>query len=115
MDANDDTLDILTLVHEERERQDKLKAKGKFTFTCADVFGLMQAEKLGVLAEEFGEVAQLVCRVMIPAPGHVYETDEGPVKVIPDLTPEQLQDYRVKLKEELIQVAAVCVAWAETL
>lgn len=96
---------VLQAVRDERVRQDTLKAAGKFPFTCADT-GLTQAEKLGVLAEEFGEVAQLVCRVMIPPPG-----DRG----IPSIKPSALTDYIVKLHEELVQVAAVCVAWAESL
>jgi hypothetical protein len=50
-------------------------------------------DRLAVLAEEFGEVAKEVCNLMAGA------------------------DPRVKalLREELVQVAAVCVAWIEGL
>jgi NTP pyrophosphatase (non-canonical NTP hydrolase) len=101
----DGRISLYREIEQERIRQGELKAAGKFPFTCADS-QLRQAEKLGVLAEEFGEVAQLVCRVMIPAPG-----DQG----VACISTTELEDYRKKLKEELIQVAAVCVAWAESL
>lgn len=75
---------------EERHRQNKLKADGKFAYTCADVIvgehRITSADKLAILAEEFGEVARAVC--------------EGD---------------RVNLREELTQVAAVCLAWLEAL
>lgn len=70
----------------ERLRQERLKVLGKFLYTCADT-GITDLGRLCVLAEEFGEVAK--------------EVNEGSD---PEL-----------LKAELIQVAAVCVAWAETL
>jgi NTP pyrophosphatase (non-canonical NTP hydrolase) len=81
--------DILSEVLNERERQDVLKAEGKFKKTCAD--GMSNAERLAVLAEEFGEVAREVC--------------------------EQIEGFTdwYKMRTELIQVAAVCVAWVEGL
>jgi len=68
----------------ERERQEYLKEKGKFPWTCADA--APASMKFTVLGEEFGEVARAVCE----------------------------QDWK-NLREELIQTAAVCVAWVEAL
>lgn len=74
---------VLDAVADERERQERLKAKGKFAHTCADV-ELSDDVCCRVLGEEFGEV----CRAI----------NDG------DLA---------NLREELIQVAAVAVAWVE--
>lgn len=86
----------LWLVMNERERQETLKEAGRFEFTCADN-GLTNAEKLACLGEEFGEVAKEVL------------TQEGR-RLARDTvgTPEAL-------RKELIQVAAVAVAWIEAL
>jgi hypothetical protein len=93
---------VLLDVEVERARQNGLKAVGKFHWTCADdgirtgpMIGtrVLQAEKLSVLAEEFGEVARLVTETVIDPSRH---------------NPREL-------KKELIQVAAVAVAWCEAL
>lgn len=86
----------LRLVKAERIRQDKLKAEGRFEFTCADD-GLTNAEKLACLTEELGEVAQEVL------------TQEGR-RLARDTvgTPEAL-------RKEIVQVAAVALAWIEAL
>lgn len=76
---------ILSEVAAERERQERLKASGKFTHTCADLEASVGYKTI-VLGEEFGEV----CRA-----AH-------------DGKPDQL-------REELIQVAAVAVAWVQAL
>ncbi len=76
---------IVEDVTSERYRQEDLKAGGKFPWTLADA-APSSAEKLAVLAEEFGEVAKAVC--------------EGD---------------RENLREELVQVAACCVAWLDSL
>lgn len=73
----------------ERSRQERLKAAGKFEFSCADD-GLNDYERYSILGEEFGEV------------GH--ELNEG--------IPGGHADIE-KLRTELIQVAAVAVAWVE--
>lgn len=73
---------ILDII-EERVRQENLKAAGRFTYTCADSTPTL-ADKLAILAEEFGEVARAVC--------------EGD---------------KENLRTELVQVAAVCLAWLE--
>lgn len=81
---------VLEDVESERKRQEQLKAAGRFKFTCADK-DMTHLECLAVLGEEFGETAH-----------EVNETIGGHREL--DLE---------KLRKELIQVAAVCVAWAE--
>lgn len=75
----------------ERQRQDDLKAQGKFSATCADE--LPAFEKLAILAEEFGEVAKELCECNNT--GHALNSPH--------------------LRTELIQVAAVAIAWVEAL
>lgn len=75
---------IFDEIHAERERQNALKAAGKFKCTAADLEATND-EKVVMLGEEFGEV----CRAVHD--GH---------------TPEEL-------REELIQVAAIAVAWVQ--
>ncbi len=87
------TLDeALDRVRAERARQDELKADGRFVATCADDY-LDDSEKLAVLMEEVGECARAVL-----------ERD----RLVSDR-------HDANLKKELIQVAAVAVAWAESL
>lgn len=104
---NTDTLDlILRKVVAERHRQEYLKNQGKFPWSCSDVedpdrsamYGNMisPSEKLAVLAEEFGEVSSIVCKLQA-------NRDEAKSVSI------------TKLQKELIEVAAVAVAWAESL
>lgn len=82
----------LNTVRAERERQDALKADGRFRFTCADL-EMDDAERTAVLGEEFGEV----CRAV--------------------LEKSRLANDRhgKELRKELAQVAAVAVAWIEAL
>jgi NTP pyrophosphatase (non-canonical NTP hydrolase) len=87
---------VLTLVGSERMRQDVLKEQGRFEFTCADD-GLTNAEKLACLTEELGEVAREVL------------TQEGR-RLARDTV-----GTRAALRSELVQVAAVAVAWIEAL
>lgn len=47
----------LALIRDERFRQEQLKESGRFKFTCADK-EISDFEKLAILAEEFGEVAE---------------------------------------------------------
>ena len=76
---------ILDEILAERERQEHLKASGKFDYTCADLEPSAGA-KTAILGEEYGEVCRAVC-----------EEDND------------------QLREELIQVAAVAVAWVQSL
>lgn len=94
---------LLKQVKAERDRQDDLQAQGKFPCTCADTpnfcqeywtgRGLVRAGKLAILTEELGEVSRHVNEALI---------DERRYQ------PE-------KLKKELIEVAAVAIAWAESI
>ena len=82
---------LVALILAERYRQEELKAAGKFPFTCADVPGLTTGQKVAVLTEECGEVA----RAALAADGLVKDGAD--------------------LRKDLIQVAAVCLAWLEAL
>ncbi len=83
---------IYPLIDLERARQENLKTDGKFLYTCADA-GMLSGEKFLVLAEEVGEVARVILNMRL------FSTDYK-------------ADLEV-LREELVQVAAVSVAWLE--
>lgn len=74
----------------ERKRQEELLASGKFSWTCASP-EISDERRLSVLMEEVGEVAN-----------DINEQNHDP-------------QWREKMAVELIQVAAVCVAWLEAL
>ena len=76
----------------ERERQEELKAAGKISFNVAAPTA-SNCPKLSVLAEEFGEVAHQVT----------------------DLLENNGRGSVAELRKELIQLAAVSVAWIESL
>lgn len=77
---------MLDAILAERDRQEERYPER----TCADV-RMSNPDRLTVLAEEFGEVAKETC--------------------------DELRGFnkRAPLREELIQVAAVAVAWIEGL
>lgn len=84
--------DVFKAISDERDRQQQLFAGKKITFNCASPL-IDRRRKFRVLVEEVGEVAQ--------------ECDNL----------ERCRKPRVVrpfLREELIQVAAVCVAWLES-
>lgn len=83
-------------VKNERFQQERLKAEGRFRFTCADL-ELSHAEKLAILTEEVGEVAQQV----LEQPDRRLAMDSS--------------GDREHLRRELEQVAAVAVAWIESI
>lgn len=83
---------IFADIGRERERQEDLKAAGKFTFTLADPADC--GNKSAVLGEEFGEV----CCAALNVAG---SSTDGP--------------ERGDLRKELIQLAACAVAWVEAL
>lgn len=101
---------VLTEVKQERVRQEELKADGKFLWTCSDNYftppgaepfartKVSESEKLAVLSEEVGEASKEVVEGII----HVSKGESS----VSDLT---------KLRKELVQVAAVAVAWVESL
>lgn len=80
---------VLNEVQDERRRQDDLKAEGRFKHTFTDL-EMSNTDRLIELAREFGEVVEAI-----------NYTGAGKV--------------RDNLREELIQVAACCVAWVEGL
>lgn len=81
------TLAELERVGAERDQQERLVLTGKFSRTCADP-DAPDAERFAVLGEEQGEVAKAWL-------------EHGPTSR--------------ELRDELIQVAAVAVAWAEAI
>ena len=83
---------ILLDIIEERHRQDRLKAEGRFAHTCADA-EMSAGSKALCLGEEFGEV----CRAVLESQG---DTNDR---------------HNTELRKELVQVAAVAVAWLESL
>ena len=85
-------LDVMTLVADERVRQNALFAEGKIPFNCASRIADPN-RKLRVLVEEVGEVAEALDAL------------------------ENKKDWKRfdHLREELVQVAAVAVAWLEAL
>lgn len=85
---------VLNDVRHERKRQEVLKAEGRFKHTLADD-GLSDGQKLCAIAEEVGEVG----RDVLAAAGEVTDGDGS----------------TAALRKELIQVAALAVAWAERL
>ena len=86
---------IYEAIDDERARQERLKAEGKFTFTCADP-QMTDGARIAVLGEEFGEV----CRAAL---------ERG-------VDGEQSYDKHGKdLRKELIQLCAVGVAMIEAL
>jgi NTP pyrophosphatase (non-canonical NTP hydrolase) len=89
--TNGRTATALNKVILERERQAMLKNTGRIPFTCADD-GVDAGRRLAVLVEEVGEVAREIC--------------DGNTTTL---------ETQHKLKTELVQVAAVAVAWVEFL
>lgn len=86
------TARVLRDVMIERARQDNLKAAGRFQYTCADP-GMVDVDRVACLGEEFGEA----CRALLES-RHAANDVHGK-----------------DLRKELIQVAAVAVAWVEYL
>jgi hypothetical protein len=84
----------LSLVLSERARQDQLALKGeRFRFTARDLATLDPMWAFAVLTEEVGEVARVLC-------------DTGD-------TGRDIDKLKEALRPELVQVAAVALAWVE--
>lgn len=81
---------VLAEVHRERLRQETLKAESKFRYTCADP-GMPDEAKMLCLVEEMLEANKALLGQKL------LTKDDG------------------NLREELIHVAAVAVAWAESI
>ena len=87
-----ESADVFTRITAERERQNLLLRQGKFSYTCASPVADPR-RKLRVIVEELGEVAEALFR----------------------LEASECKANREHLIEELIQVAAVAVAWLDAL
>ena len=102
------TGEVLLAVHHERRRQNRLVLEGKFSWNCGDP-RVPWAEKVAVLMEEVGEASREVVEWMISRDKYAADPQ---LKVMP---PHREAYFRTRLKTELIQIAAVCVAFAESL
>ena len=100
----------LAAVNAERIRQHALLAAGKFPDYWKD--GVPDVDRLTVLAEEFGEAAKETCE-LLHNDTRLWPGEEAPMVF------EHKKRVRKRLKgllrEELVQVAAVAVAWIESL
>lgn len=110
---------ILLSVQNERARQEELKTNGKFTYTCADS-DIPYSECLAVLAEEFGEVSREVTEHIISTRKYAADTklrtyDARREEHLAVMPPHREEYFRQHLLKELVQVAAVAVAWCERL
>lgn len=92
------TAEALQEIVAERFRQEALRDAGKFQHTCASPH-LSNDRRLVILAEELGEVARAVCEL-----GEYV----GPTSAV------EYREMHLNLQAELVQVAAVCVAWLES-
>jgi NTP pyrophosphatase (non-canonical NTP hydrolase) len=97
---------VFDVIYGERVRQQRLKEEGRFLYTCADTIGLTPSQKYVVLAEECGEVARVLLNL------NALATD---FKVENRSAEAHHAALAVMLKKELIEVAAVAVAWLESL
>lgn len=96
------TEDVFALIHAERDRQERLfVVEKKFLFTCASRTA-SPVRKLRVLVEEVGEVAEAIDKIEV-------------CEAAPAICRRHLPHLRKYFQDELIQVAAVCVAWLESL
>jgi NTP pyrophosphatase (non-canonical NTP hydrolase) len=91
--ATSQTHRVLADIAAERARQDELRDAGRFEFTAADSPGLTNDQRLTMLTEELGEVAREVQNLG----GTVHDGEAS----------------ASKLYTELIQVAAIALAFAE--
>ncbi len=99
---------VLSMVEAERIRQEQLRESGKFKYTCAEESSEFSDEqKFLVLLEEIGEVAKAVLErsKVVATDGLTFHG--RPIHADADL-------LRRQLRVELIQVAAVAAAWAES-
>lgn len=88
---------ILAEILAERLRQDELKAKGKFPNTCAD--DISNDRRNTILCEEYLEVVRAA----------------NELEDFVGTSEETQKKLKEALRSEVIQVAAVCMAWAEGL
>lgn len=103
--------DIVFKILNERFRQEALCAAGKFPWTPASL-KVSDIEKLPVLAEEFGEVSREVCEIVH---NETKEYNGESTELIVECKRRTTRRLQMKLREELIQIAAVAMAWVEAL
>ena len=103
-------MNALVLVEVERNRQHDLAAAGKFPDYWRH--GVPDCQRLTVLAEEFGEAAKEACDIMHNATREWPGEDVDAVQVHKTRVQKRLKGL---LRTELVQVAAVAVAWIEAL
>lgn len=101
-------LAVLNRMIDERARQEDLKRRGKFLFSCADHPGLNDTQKLLVLVEEVGEVAQVILNLQ-----HLAKDWKDELAAVG--FEERHLILKAKLEEEVTQVAAVAMAWLESI
>jgi hypothetical protein len=85
-------MDVFERIAQERVRQQELLRSGKITFSCSSPI-VDDNRKLRVLTEEVGEVAEAI-------------------DALENKNDRKRFDH---LREELVQVAAVAVAWLEAM
>lgn len=90
--------DLVGAIRRERHRQQRLFKEGTHLFTCSSPVAC-RARKFRVLLEEGGEVAKAVDQLELA------ESRESLA----------LPQYKSEVLAELVQVAAVCVAWLESM
>jgi hypothetical protein len=98
--------EVLRDVGVERLRQEDLRQSGKFLWTCA-AEGVPLDRKMSVLSEEVGEVAKEVVDVGIAR--DKYQKEDMPFPRHREVA------LLLRIRKELVQVAAVCVAWIEAI
>jgi NTP pyrophosphatase (non-canonical NTP hydrolase) len=98
--------EVLRDVGLERVRQEDLRQSGKFLWTCA-TDGVPLDRKMSVLSEEVGEVAKEVVDVGIARDKYEREKMAFPR--------HREVALLLRIRKELVQVAAVCVAWIEAI
>jgi hypothetical protein len=89
------TTDAVAKVIEERQRQELLKKEGRFVSTLA-TNGMPESYKLACIVQEIAEVSQILLKRA-------------------GLHPREIDDSNSALKGELLQIAALAVAWIEYL
>jgi hypothetical protein len=97
---------VMEAIGQERVRQEELRENGKFLWTCAST-NIIHTSKLAVLAEEFGETAKEVVDYGISIEKYTAASMQFPK--------HRSLYFLKRIREELIQVAAVCVAWCEAI
>jgi hypothetical protein len=105
-----DMHDALREVGVERFRQEQMKAEGKFRHSCSDP-QMSDAERLAVLIEEVGEVGTEVLGV---GEEKIKQHNTMVVQKV-DASKAVEREVRRRMRAELAQVAAVAVAWMESI